>query len=111
MYGLPLTPSFRETGWKELFFSKWYTLGSKVPTPRSTFHRQLAEPFDLGYRMSNIVSRWEEAISTKKTDPCRMSFQLFQTTVALIMVPIAPLCAIVAAIMLFWVNSSYKFQV
>lgn len=36
--------------------------------------------------------------------------QIFQMTVALIMVPIAPLCAIIAIIMLFWTYSSYKFQ-
>ena len=44
------------TGYKERFFRWWYDYRTKVPVPRDDFTLQLAEPFDLGYRMSNVVS-------------------------------------------------------
>jgi hypothetical protein len=70
----------------------------------------LAEPFDLGYRMSNVVSVHLSMGIVQDPHATSCPMQIFQMTVALIMVPIAPLCAIIAIIMLFWTYSSYKFQ-
>lgn len=39
-----------------------------------------------------------------------LSWQLFQFTIAIILTPLAPLCAIVGCYLLFWVNGVYRFQ-
>jgi hypothetical protein len=45
----------RLAGWKEQFFRWWFDYSVKVPVPRDDYNLQLAEPFDFGYRMSNLV--------------------------------------------------------
>jgi len=44
-------------GWKEQFFRWWYDYSVKVPVPRDDYNLHMAEPFDFGYRMSNLVSK------------------------------------------------------
>lgn len=52
-------------GWKEQFFRWWHLYRGRIPTPRDDLKLQLAEPFDVGHRMSNLVSDGLEVESSR----------------------------------------------